>query len=151
MLGHMLYKCSTLQNNTKLFSKAVISYYIPTRNVKEISHIHSLQHLVFSGYLNFTNPVDVKWHPIVFPICISLSKSEVVYIFMCIRHICFLFSEMPSPTFSLYFSIGIFFSSHLQNFFIYSYTKTFFGSICYKYIPFSPGCNLSFSLVCSIY
>lgn len=84
-------------------------YHIPTRNVKERSHIHSLQHLVFSGYLNFINPVDVKWHPIVFPICISLSKSEVVYLFMCIRHICFLFSEMPSPIFSLYFSIGIFF------------------------------------------
>lgn len=95
--------------------------------------------------------MDVKWYPIVIPVCISLSISEVVYLFMFIGHICFLFSEIPSPNFfPIFFLLGYLSLLLVYKTSLYILDIKTFLIICVTN-TFLPVCNLSFNFVYGVH
>ena len=94
-----------------LFSIVVASIYILTKNCRRVSFsLHSLQHLLFVGFLMLAILTSVKWYLTAILFCLSLIISKVERLFfMCLLAIYVFFGELSISVFCLFFDWDVFF------------------------------------------
>ena len=128
-----------------LFSIVVASIYILTKKCRRVSFsLHSLQHLLFVGFLMLAILTSVKWYLTAILFCLSLIISKVERLFfMCLLAIYVFFGEMSISVFCLFFDWDVFFFSdtELYELFVYFGNWAFVGPII-----FSPSINFLFIL-----
>lgn len=85
-LGYKVYMFSAILSNARMFSKVVVPVSVSTCSGWKCP----LYPIPFNIWwiLVFSRVVNVKWHPIVIFIIISLIAREVGYLFMCLWAIC---------------------------------------------------------------
>ena len=79
LLGFKVNLSLIINELDKLFSKVAIWFCIPTNNAYLFQFLHILGSIWFVSFLNMVIVVDIKWHPLVVLICISLMTNFLAH------------------------------------------------------------------------